>query len=760
MLGCASGHEPVRACMLRPMRSPLLGAALLFTALTVPLAGCGPTQLPPPNSGQTEALPPIVDVADEAFAASLYRVLRDGNPTPERQGTLAGVVRRQLAHAAKRFALGADDRGTQSTVGALYLLRVGEGRGDMIDAAAAEALKGAMGKLGPRGDEGRSLVLLSMRAAALPPKSPERAEVEEHLVALERWVAETRKGGPAQVLGADEKAKVARAMLDPTDAAVAEAAVAIGAWLDQAAKYEAIFRTTGERPDREEAPETFRALRTGAPTLAALHIRYGDAKAAVKSIERFGARRYLSPLLYDRLRRAANDDGAREWQALASVLANSMGPIDEEDENAVELDPEMAEASLWGATLEAYRRDPAHFPTSALLATQLVRLGMSEAAPLVLSGALDGKPPATVVSAGMEVLLGALEVDNEADDIDACRRTYQAAGPLLTLADAADLRGKVEPSPTRARFYMASIELRAGNLVAARPLLEAAAKVEPSVGVFTMLGAIERQADNKAGALANVERALAAPDAKYALMDMAEAYMLAFEIHRDAGDTAKAATSLAAALGTVVAVRTAAADLPSRLRAERQLAHVLSGFGDTDGAARAMDRAIQIAGEDRMALSATVLDAIGHAFVRKDLAGARAALRKGLDADIREEELVYGGLWVQFLEREQKATTDGTAEQALKRATRRGAWTGKLAAWAAGRMTEADLTAAAQSAAQRIEATFYTAIARRAAGDPAGETKLRDVAKSPVIDLLEVQLARELLAPRTRTELPRGVTLP
>ena len=33
----------------------------------------------------------------------------------------------------------------------------------------------------------------------------------------------------------------------------------------------------------------------------------GDAKAAVKSIERFGARRFLSPLLYDRLRRAAND---------------------------------------------------------------------------------------------------------------------------------------------------------------------------------------------------------------------------------------------------------------------------------------------------------------------------------------------------------------------------------------------------------------------------------------------------------------------
>jgi len=360
----------------------------------------------------------------------------------------------------------------------------------------------------------------------------------------------------------------------------------------------------------------------------------------------------------------------------------------------------------------------------------------------------------------MEVLLAALDADNAADDIEACRRTFVAAAALLSAADSAPLRGQVEPSPTRARFFMASVEMRAGNLQAARPLLEAAATAEPGVGVFTMLAMIDRQADNKAGALANIERALRAPDAKYALLDLSDAYMLSFEIHRDAGDTAGAATALAQALGTVVAVRKAVSDMPSRLRAERQLAHVLGGFGDADGAARAMERAIQIAGEDRLALSATVVDAIGHAFVRKDLAAARSALRKGLDADVRDEDLVYGGLWVQSLERELKATADGTAETALRRATSRVAWTGKLAAWASGRMTETDLANAAQSAAQRVEAQFYTAIARRAAGDPAGDTRLRDVAKSSVIELLEVQLARELLAPRMRTELPRGLSVP
>lgn len=743
--------------MLRPMRYPIWSVALIAAALSTPLAGCGPSISPPPNVGSNEALPPIVEVSDDAFSTSLHRILRDGNRTSERQGLLAGVVRRQLAHASRKFALGADDRGTASTVGALYLLRIGEGRGDMIDASAADALKGAMAKFGPRGDEGRALVLLTMRAAALPAGSPERAEVEEHLRALERWALETRKGGPSQVLGTEERAKVGRALLDPTDTAVAEAAAAIGAWLAQGAKYNAILNATGQRPDREEVPEAVRALRTAGPSIASLHLRFGDAKSAVKSIERFGARRYVPDLLYDRLRRAAEQDGAREWQALAAVLSGAMGPVDEEDEEAILLSPDLAEAGLWGATLEAYRRDPQHFPTAAILGAQLVRLGMSEAAPLVLHGALENPPSPQALSASMEVLLGALDADSDADDVEACRRTFQAAAPLLAMADKA--RG-VEPGPERARFFMASIEISAGNLTAAKPLLESAVKAAPSVGMYTMLAAVERQSDNPAAALANVERALAAPDAKYSLLDLAEAYLLAFEIHRDTADEGRAKTALGAALATVLAVRKGAMDMGSRLRAERLLAHVLGGYGDGAGAARAMDRAMEIAGEDRVALSATVLDAIGHAFVRKDLASARAALRKGLDAAIRDDELVYGGLWVQFLEREQKVTSDGAAETALRRAGGRGAWTGKLAAWASGRLSEADLAAAAQSASQRIEAAFYTAIARRAAGDPAADTRLRDVAKSPVLELLEVQLARELLAPRVRTELPRGVALP
>jgi hypothetical protein len=154
-----------------------------------------------------------------------------------------------------------------------------------------------------------------------------------------------------------------------------------------------------------------------------------------------------------------------------------------------------------------------------------------------------------------------------------------------------------------------------------------------------------------------------------------------------------------------------------------------------------------------------MLDAVGRALVRHDLASARAALKRGIDGDVSDEDLVYGGLWVSLLERETKAPSDGTVERAL-RAGGKSAWTNKLTAWASGRLSDADLSTAAHSASQRVEAAFYTAMARKAAGDPSAEQRLRQVAGAPVMDLIEVQLARDLTAPRVRADLPGNVQLP
>ena len=155
-----------------------------------------------------------------------------------------------------------------------------------------------------------------------------------------------------------------------------------------------------------------------------------------------------------------------------------------------------------------------------------------------------------------------------------------------------------------------------------------------------------------------------------------------------------------------------------------------------------------------------MLDAVGRALVRRDLPAARTALKRGLEGDVADEDLVYAGLWLWLLERELKVPTDGTAERALKAGQNRASWTAKLAAWASGKLSDADLGTAAQTSSQKVEVAFYTAMARKVTGDPAGTERLRDVVKSPIIDLLEVQLARELLAPRVRAELPRNVRIP
>jgi cellulose synthase operon protein C len=739
--------------------SPWLRRAAHAALLALPLAsaGCIGSQQAGAGAAHVEGQLSPVEVPDVQFAADLYRVLREGKPAPDRLGLLVGVVRRQLAHAAQRFTAGHEGRATESVMGALYLVRSGEGRGEMVDADGAKALAGAVEHVSARGDEGRAQALMQMRAAALDPNGPERRVIEEHLAALDQWQKDTRSGGPMVQLGAEERAAVARALVDSSDAALAAAVRAVSAWIARAIEYNIAFRQSGQRPDREEAIEASRALESGGATMATLFLRNGDARGALQMLDQTGAARVILPALHQRIHAAASDDTARDWQALAVVFAQK----DTEDgqDTDSEMDPQLLSAGLWGTSLETYRRDPTSFDAALLLSRSLLRFGMPEAVPLVLAGALGPHDVAPNASAALDLVINAVSDSANADDLDAARRTFKASAAVLDLASHPELKGKIEPTPARARFVMAGIEVRAGNLADARPLLEAAVADEPSASGFTTLALVERQAGATAAALTHVERAFTAPDARVALLDVADAHLLAFELLRDAGKADQAKTSLDAALAVALAGRSARVDAAVRARAERILGRVLEGYGDGKGAARAFERALAAAA-DRPTLGAAMLDAVGRALVRGDLTAARAALKRGIDGDVSDEDLVYGGLWVSLLERETKAPTDGTVERALHAGGGKTAWTSKLSAWGSGKLSDADLGAAAQSASQRVEAAFYTAMARKAAGDPSALPRLKQVAGAPVIDLLEVQLARDLTAPRVRANLPGGVQLP
>ncbi|HEY3668096.1 MAG TPA: hypothetical protein VGL19_18970, partial [Polyangiaceae bacterium] len=78
-------------------------------------------------------------------------------------------------------------------------------------------------------------------------------------------------------------------------------------------------------------------------------------------------------------------------------------------------------------------------------------------------------------------------------------------------------------------------------------------------------------------------------------------------------------------------------------------------------------------------------------------------------------------------------------------------------------LSDQDLATAARSMSERTEATFYTAMQKLQSGADSSKDLAR-VAQSPSIDLVEVTIARDLLAMRGKAtpdyKLPANVKLP
>ncbi|MBI4950740.1 MAG: hypothetical protein HY908_01795 [Myxococcales bacterium] len=708
------------------------------------------TKLPP--------LPPVA-VDDATFARSLHQLLRDGGASRERSALLAGVVRRQLGHASELALHGQAERTAAAVVGALYLVRLGDGRPDMVDASAVAALDSATRSFSTRGDEGRALAMLRLAAAVLPAGSPESAEVKEHTAALERWMRETRTGAPMQRLATEMRAAIDLALVDSSPAALAAAVQAVEAWVERALAYNEAYHTAGVVPPRDEAVEAFRALRTGGMTLAALFLRHGLATEALDVLERRPGNAVTETALLAGVRRAANDDSARAWSAL--VEHYSLQPLtNEAGDSEPTLDGSLADAAIWGAALEAYRREPTSFQVGHLFASELVGLGLPEAAPLVLADGLGKAPPLVHLGGAMALVMDALNEELESEAPERARRIYAAAEPLLALADAATNKGGLKPSGAQLRQLMAGVEIRAGDVDAARPLLLRALADEPSVWGYTMLAMLERQTGELDAALEHAERAGELPDAKTLELDAADAKLLTFELLRDAGKTEGAEAALAHALEIALATRDKRLAAPAKVRAERLLARVLDGYGERVSAGRAIERALEIAGRHAAVLGRTMLDAIARALVYRDVAAARAALARGLDGQAEPADLVYGALWLMLLERELGAAPDGQVERVLGESGGAEGWTGQLARWGRDKLGDDGLRAAATSYVQKTEAEFYIAMRARAAGNRAADAPLRAVAQNPLIDLAEVQIARDLFAPRMQAKIPERFRVP
>ncbi len=737
-------------------RARRLGS-LAALGLSVSLAACsgGRAATHDPASAHSIGTVKPTPVDDGAFAESAYRVLIGADSGRERASLVSGVVGRQLERALRRFNAEEPEAGLSAVEGAFLLMQRGEFREEGL-VGNDRALSAAAEEAARTGEEGYALALYSLLDDLLP-AGPMRDDVRTHLEAMAAFSAPTDAVGPLVASGTSARVATQRALIDSGDERFAEASKGLLAWVAKAQQKglpDAPVRTNAER---DEALEAYRALRGGGYTLVALYLRHGDPLGAPAAADQGALDRMISPELRARLEAAADDD-ADAWFDLYRFYDSR------EAQSELSIDAELFRGAAFGVAVSLFRAEPGSFRGALPLATRLVAEGMAEVAPLVLNSGLARGANPDQLAAALALVLNAMVSENQLGQHDAARRTFAGAEPLLALASSKAFAGRVSPSPARLRYVMGALEADYGDVERAAALVRESLEQEPSLDALKVLAAILRHKGDQKGALDVLERARKLAERTNDALEEAESWRATFEVLRDAGDHAGAGQALDMALARALDATRQSRPGPAQARAERVLAHVLEHFGERAATRRATQRAYDASASDANQLSATVIDAARRALTRKDLPGARAAAAQALEAGLAADDMVYVALWLQLLEMELGVPSDGSVENAFSAMDDAKGWSSKLRAWGRGKLSDAELVRGASNAAERTEATFYTAMARRVRGDRSTDGELEKVTRSEAVNLVEVGIARDLLAQHAGAEhgfaLPAGVALP
>jgi len=744
------------------MRGFSLVALITTASLAASVLGCAGGAVAGPGSRHAEGLGSHATlVNDEAFASSVHELLLAPPGSAQRAGLLAGVVARQMDRALVRFHGASDDRALVSVLGALYLLRTGELDGNVLGPSGQGALLEASRRFAARGDEGRARAVYEMLLRLS--SGAEKAAIQAHLDALRAWTKDqVTAGPPAVAAGEVENAAVARRLLEPSEAALDEAAKATLAWIDRALELQTQYRDRHVRPSREEIAEAVRALQSGGTVLSAIYLKDGDVAGALRAIARAPSRELVRAELATALEAVKDKPDASRWIGLLHALTPNPRDPDHEDEEALE-DRELLRAADFGIASQAYRADPTQPETAAIVAAILQELGMAEASPAVLVEATTAHTDARTVSGALAITIRAMSAELEADDADAVRRTFAAAAPLLALASKRELVGQqLQVGGGKVRALMGKIELQQGRLDVARKLLVESSTEEKSGRVLLDLAGIDRHDDKAQDALEDLRDALSAPDTEKDPALRGEVLLMISDLTREKGDVSAAKKPLSDAVKELALARTTS-DADDRAQVERVLSRVLDRFGAAQRAQQALERAFEATPHDKHQIAATLGQLIARAYVRGDLLAARDGLSRALSAELDPDDLVYYALWVRLLERQLQKPSDGVPGRVFASNVDDGRWTGRLSAFGAGKIKSDTLIASAKTPTQKTEAIFYAAMDRRAAGDAKGlDSALKEVLSGGGIDLMEVGIAREILTgPRAQIgPLPADVALP
>jgi hypothetical protein len=734
-----------------------ISSSLLMLLFGLGQVACAPSHLSPAKSATASDATPIeaVDVNDDGFAAATVAVLQSKAESPRRLGLLVGVVQRQLERSTQYFEAGHDEMAVALLRGALYLLRSGELRAEML-AGRSAALSHGAAALAKLGNEGQAEALYSLLVDRLPP-GPERKDAEEHLEALRRWQQDTRPPGSMQARAAAQQAALQQALLDPSAQALENARQESVHWAEQAMTFGAEQMAPQSLFEQDESLEAFRAIRTGPLTLVALYLRQGDAQGALSALDDENIARITAPSLHERVESAATENDPDAWAELFRLFESADGS----DESGIMLDPDLARAASWGAALELYRAEPRTFRAAMPLCSLLLAHGMSEVAPLILEQALEHSDQTREASWALRFVLESIRQDESLGDLAAARRTFAHAQTLIKLSEREVYGGRVTPSSGRLHYFMGAIEAGAGDLSRAQPEVERAVQLEPTADALRLLASIDRQRHDLKGALACLDRVVQITKGTGDAASQAESQLLRFEVQRELGDNAKAEESLESALMLGLSARSAAQTGTDLAVAERVLGRVLELYDERDAAGRAAKRAYEASRNDVRQMTETVLDSSRRALTLGDLRAARDSVRRAVSADLADEDTVYAALWLKLLEQRLRVSSDGTAEEALQKIDAPTGWVAKLAAWGRGRLSVQDLVKQAANPVERVEANFYAAMS--GPSDEHSLDRLKEVASSEAIQLVEVTIARDLLMNRTKLpkpKLPANVALP
>lgn len=739
---------------VRPWRRSFFGVfAFVAAASCVACGGHGGAhaETAAAAAGRVEPL----DVTDANIATEIVALLETRDQTPERLARLVGVVRYELARAAALFDAGHDDAALETVEGALYLVRTGEFHPAMLKDRTAPLLAAAS-LVARQGSEGRASALYSMLAQILP-KGDARGEVSAHIGALAKWQEATRSRGTLQALGRDERNAVDRALWDTSYEALRAARAATIEWITGALNYSKEQLPPNDDFEREEAMEAYRAIRTGALTLAALYLRNGNAAGALEAADSAQVSRIVSPHLREALRRASegsDPDALFELFTTFDRLGSASGDAS--------LDPALAHAAAWGAAIELCRVEPKTMRGVIPISTLLVKHGMAEVAPLLVLEPIKAVPEPDVASWALGYLLEALANYDAVGDLDGARRTFDHAAPLLAFIESRPFAKELSPSVARVRYAMGTLEARAGDLGRARALVEATVRAEPTLPALELLAAIDRQRGNATEALKSLDAATKLATELSDPSSVADARLAMFEVYQDLGNTAEAARALEAALRRALDARQLAHTGAEQALAERVLARVLEEYGSVDGSRRATLRAYDASRSDARQLAATVLEAARRGLTRGDLWSARDAARRAVGASLPSEDIVYVALWLRLLERHLGVPSDGTVEEALANIDDDAGWPAKLRSWLLGRLTDEQLFNTARGRSEQTEASFYAAMAAYAVNDSRAIERLDRIAKSEAIQLVEVAIAHDVVVDKKRVspKLPSDVEIP